>query len=49
MDQDEAAFPHVRQHDPDDAKRQVKIGCQVGDRDRHLAPSQDLQVLRLKT
>jgi hypothetical protein len=41
VDQDEPSFPQVRQQDPDDAKRQVEIGGQVGDRDGQAAPAQD--------
>src|ERR1700722_1877414 len=45
---DQAAFAHVREQNPDNAKRQINIRRQVGDRYRVPAQLQHPQMLRFK-
>src|SRR5580700_2516015 len=45
---DKAALAHVREQDPDDAERQIKVGRQVGDRYRVPAQLQHPQMLGFK-
>ena len=48
MHRHQAALPYVRDQDADYAEREVKVGGEIGHRDREPAPAQHGEMLGLK-